>query len=254
MGVDLTVVVTAHSESIVAGPTMRSAEAAVGVAESAGFRVERLIGLDAASERCRAFFTQPAMSRWFSVALDERDLGLARNALAKLANGRWLAFLDADDLFSENWLVEGARMLARAEAGGEKVILHPEVNVFFDGMNSALGNIAGDSALSTPYYWYVANYYDSLAIAPQEAFSEAPYVGRDRERGFGYEDWRWNLDTIAAGWQHAVVKDTIIFKRRRDMSLVFELAQKRSLLWDMEIMAIDQISESGSRRASQRIV
>ena len=53
--IDITVAVTAHSESVVAGPTMRSAETAIRAAEAEGFRVERLIGLDAPSDGFRSF-------------------------------------------------------------------------------------------------------------------------------------------------------------------------------------------------------
>lgn len=243
MIIDLTVAVTAHSETVVAGPTMASAEAAIQAVESAGYRVERLIGLDAASDHCRAFFMQNALKKWRTVDLGQRDLGLARNALAKIAKGQWIAFLDADDLFSENWLLEGTKMLIAAGAVGEKKILHPEVNLFFDAANSVLTNISQDDELFVSHYWYAANYFDSLTMASKKAFLDVPYVGRDREKGYAYEDWRWNLDTILAGWRHTVVKDTIIFKRRQDTSLVTELSQRRSLLWDIELMAVDVIRE-----------
>ena len=39
--------------------------------------------------------------------MHEGDLGRVRNALVPRATGRYIAFLDADDLFSENWLAEG---------------------------------------------------------------------------------------------------------------------------------------------------
>ncbi|SLN68949.1 glycosyltransferase family A protein [Roseisalinus antarcticus] len=245
MSADLTVALNAHSETVVAGPTMSSAEAAIAAAEAAGLTVERIIGLDRVSDGARAFFEQPAFDSWRRLELDCGDLGLSRNALAEAATGEIVAFLDADDLFSENWLSDGAAVLRAAAAGrdprGERLILHPEVNWFFDAARSVLVNPDQGSEFYTPLYWQMANYYDSLAMAPRTAFLEVPYAGRDKERGLGFEDWRWNIETIEAGWRHMTVPDTIIFKRRRDDSLVTQLGASRSVLWDLDALRIDRL-------------
>jgi hypothetical protein len=236
---DITLALTAHSETVVAGPTLNSADAAVEFARGRGFRVERILGLDRATEASRAYFLPRAREGWRVVELDAGDLGLARNALAEIAGGRFVAFLDADDLISENWLAAAGAALAAAEDEGRQVIAHPELNVFFDAAQSCLVNRPDTDALFAPAYWRHANYFDSLAMAPRAAFREVPYAGRDMEAGFGYEDWRWNLETTAAGWSHATVRDTIIFKRRRDISLLGELKREGTLLWDLDDLAID---------------
>jgi len=239
---DISVAVTAHSETVVAGPTMHSAEMAIRAAEAEGLRIERLIGLDAASDACREFFMQPAFSEWKVELLDNRDLGASRNDLAMRAKGRWIAFLDADDLFSYNWLLLGVERLRLAEKVGERVIVHPEMNWFFDGAASLLVNPAQHDPLFTPIYFYIGNYYDSLCIAPRKLHVEIPYVRRDVKNGIGFEDWRWNIETASAGWRHVIAEDTILFKRRQDSSLVIELGKQRSVLWKIEAMAIDSIS------------
>lgn len=244
--IDITVAVTAHSETVVAGPPMRSAEMAIQAAEAAGFRVERLIGLDSPSDNCRAFFSQPAYKDWKAVELNVRDLGLARNRLTEIATGRWIAFLDADDMFSENWLTLAARRLAEAEQAGQKVIAHPELNCFFDGVEFVLIKPAQDDPLFTPYYFYFGNYWDSLCMAPRAAVLETPYTARDRAGGFGYEDWQWNIDTMGSGWKHDTIRDTIIFKRRREASLVVEIGQLRAVVHGREIMAIDRMKSFSS--------
>ncbi|MFV0473281.1 MAG: glycosyltransferase [Pikeienuella sp.] len=237
--IHLTLALTAHSETIVAGPTIASARAALRALEAGGYSAEAIIGLDRATDGCRAFFSQPSLSDWPLGDLDFGDLGASRNALAELARGEVVAFLDADDLFSENWLLEGVRRLEKAKEMGEDLILHPELNVFFDAANSMLLNISQRDELYLGAYWAMRNYYDSLAMAPRRAFLDAPYAVRDRARNLGYEDWRWNLDTIARGWRHEIAPDTIIFKRRRDSSLVTELQAEQALLWPLEPLAID---------------
>ncbi|PPC80566.1 MAG: hypothetical protein CTY31_06300 [Hyphomicrobium sp.] len=80
-------------------------------------------------------------------------------------------------------------------------------------------------------------------MAPRELFSDVPYICSDFELGFALEDWLWNIQTIYAGWKHEIVKDTIIFKRRRDMSLVVKSSQRRTILWPVEALAIDEIAK-----------
>ncbi len=166
-GFDITLVVTAHDETVVSGPSMRSAETAISAAEAGGFRVERLIALDAPTLECRAYFSQASFHAWKRMEYDFLDPYRTRNASVEAARGRWIAFLDADDLFSENWLVLAAERMAQAEKGGEKAIVHPEINWFFDGANSVFVKPAQDEESFTPYYFYFANYYAMLCMAPK---------------------------------------------------------------------------------------
>ncbi len=237
---DITLALNVHSESVVAGPTLASAHAAVKAARARGFDVEMIVGLDNPTDECRAYFERLGTQGWRVIELEAGDLGLARNGLVEVARGHVVAFLDADDLLSENWLAEGSAKILADEAAGIQSIMHPELNLFFDAAGSCMGNRSDDDPLFTSSYWQHANYYDSLAMATRRTFEEIPYVGRDKERGFGYEDWRWNLDTMDAGWRHSIVKDTIIFKRRRDVSLLSELGSKKTLLWSMERLSCDK--------------
>lgn len=238
---DICVAITAHSETIVAGPTVASAEAAISRAEAEGQNVERIIGLDNATNECAEFFSQPRFQDWRIIRLDKGDLGGARNELAKESHSDIIAFLDADDLFSENWLSAGQSILQKSIASGAKVILHPEINMFFDGHKSVLNTLSDSDPYFTPYYYYCRNYFDSLVMAPRQAFLDVPYRTRDKAYGFGYEDWRWNIDTTSDGWVHEIVPDTIIFKRRQDTSMVIELGQKRSVLWPSRDLLIDNV-------------
>lgn len=238
--IDLTVVVTAHSETIVAGPAMRSAERAILHAEAAGFSVERLIGFDAPTNECRAYFSQSSFSIWKPMEFDFRDQGRTRNELAKLASGNWVAFLDADDLFSENWLTIGAKSLAEAKHRDQRVIVHPEIYWFFDAAQSALVSPGQGDPLFLMQYFYFANYYDALCLAPRDAYQDIPYADRDINGGFAYEDWQWNIETMWAGWQHIIAKNTIIFKRRRDNSQTIESSSRKASIRSVEGMAVGQ--------------
>lgn len=245
---DLTVVVTAHNETVVCGPTMKAADDAIESARDRGFTVQPVITFDKATEATRAYLGQGRFDHWERWEMHEGDLGRVRNALLPRTEGRFIAFLDADDLFSENWLADGVAVLDEAEQAGRRLIAHPELNVLFDGANSVLVNIDQDSPLFTPYYTYFRNYHDSLCLTPRQAHLDIPYVSRDIPNGLSFQDWQFSIETMAAGWEHVVVPDTIIFKRRRDFSLVVESSNRKSIVRKLPHLAIDRVGGLGRVR------
>lgn len=249
---DITVVVTAHNETLVTGPTMQAAEISIAYAEANGFSVERVIALDKATDDCRACMTQPAYDDWTKIELQEGDLGRTRNAIVSELKGRFIAFLDSDDLFSENWLAEAAEVLIEAEKASERVIVHPELNWFFDGGSMVRAKPGQDDPLFVPEFFALSNYYDSMCMAPREAHLEFPYVSRDIPNGLSFQDWQFNIETIAGGWKHRIARDTIIFKRRRDSSLVTESRDRKSIVRHIPPMAIDRIRDLGKPGATQK--
>lgn len=238
---DLTLIVTAHDETLVCGPTMEAADVAVGAARAAGYTVQTIVALDRATEATTAYFHQSHFDHWERWTMHEGDLGRVRNVLMPQTSGRFIAFLDADDLFSENWLADGLDTMIAAEDRGDRVIAHPEVNIIFDGGRYLWHNLDQDSPLFTPYYLYVRNCYDSLCLAPREAHLAVPYVTRDVPHGLSFQDWQFAVETMSRGWKHVVVPDTIIFKRRRDSSLVVESLNRKSIIRSLPEMAIDRI-------------
>lgn len=251
---DLTLIVTAHDETAVAGPTMRAADLAVACARERGYSVQPVIALDRATDATTAYFTQSRFDHWERRVMHEGDLGRVRNALLPQVDGAWIAFLDADDIFSENWLAEALDTAVAGRARGEELIAHPELNVMFDRNLAVTRNVDQDSPLFTPYYFYVRNYYDSLCLAPREAHLEVPYSPRDIPNGLSFQDYQFSIETMSRGWKHVVVPDTIIFKRRRDTSLVMESKGRRAIVRSLPEMAIDRVRDlaRGARRSPPR--
>lgn len=246
MTVDLALVVTGHDETVVAGPTMHSADLAVAAARATGVTVRPIIALDAATEATAAYFGQPLFDHWERQVHHEGDLGRVRNRVVQELDCRYVAFLDADDLFSENWLAEGVAALDALAAEGEtRVVAHPELNVVFDGVRTVQVSLDQRSPLFTPHYLYLRHYYDSLCLAPREAHLEHPYVSRDVPNGLSYQDFHFTIETLESGWRHLAVRDTIIFKRRRDFSLVTESTARKSVVRRLPGMAIDRVRDLG---------
>src|SRR6185503_3528769 len=100
-------------------------------------------------------------------------------------------------------------------------------------------------ALFSPHFFYFLNYYDALCMSPRVAHLEIPYASRDIIDGFGHEDWQWSIETMAAGWSHVIIRNTIVFKRRRDSSISAETEARRGIIWAVGPMAIENILNLG---------
>lgn len=245
---DFTLAITAHSETVVAGPTIHSARAALAPLIARGLSVQLLMGLDSCTEDCRAFMTQPDLDDFERHEFTFRDQGQTRNALVERATGEFLAFLDADDLFSENWLSVCYDMLGAARDAGQKTIIHPELNWQFDGINHVYSNPAQDHAFFSPHVLATANYYDAMCAAPTDLWRTLPYPDRAVAQGFAFEDYQWFVEATALGWTHAVGPDTIIFKRRRDSSQTSESRGNNVLIRAIDALAIDNLGHPNLAR------
>ncbi|MCC0022614.1 MAG: glycosyltransferase family 2 protein [Hyphomicrobiaceae bacterium] len=240
---DLTLAITAHSEALVAGPTMHSARAAVERILTAGYTVQLLLGLDNCTDECRAYMTQEAFSDFETHEFAFGDQGKTRNALADLATGHWLAFLDADDLFSENWLIRSIEVLKAAEERGEDAISHPELNWQFDAISNVNSNPADDHPFFSGRVLVTSNYYDAMCVAPRRLWQELRYPDRAVKDGYAFEDYQWFVEATALGWRHLIAPDTIIFKRRRDFSQTYESRSNKVLIRSLEALAIDKAAD-----------
>jgi glycosyltransferase involved in cell wall biosynthesis len=238
---DISIIITAHAEGVIAGPTIRSVLLAMEHLSSEGVLFECIVGLDRPTETTSLMFSDPSLNGWTIINLDYGDPFLVRNHLGRKANGEFIAFVDGDDLVSFNWFFRAVQKLREAQVKGERIIAHPELNWIFDKQNGVSVKVGQDDDLFCPHHFYFENYYDMMAVYPRSLLDEVPYSCRDVERGYGFQDWQWNLETIQRGWKHIVVEDTAIFKRRRWGS-ISEINKKREAVCRfVDVLAIDNI-------------
>lgn len=226
MNADVTAVMTAHHEGSMATPGLTSFLEAIDHArEALSIDIEPIVMLDRPDSATIEELGRVEDLGCTLVTLDLGDQGLVRNEAVRRADGRMVAFLDADDLWSTNWLTEAYRI-----ADGEpSVIVHPEMDWFFGDSGHVFLHADQTDPQFRPGFLRLANYWDALCLAPRQTHVEHPYARRDVEGGFAYEDWHWNLETLAAGHQHRVARGTIHFKRRRDDSQTMKATAARVL-------------------------
>lgn len=218
--VDVTLLVTFHREGILAHSTLNSLERCRLFAENVGISTEYIWVFDSIDEETRRVVTaHPTFGGPVTyVDVSHKDLGASRNSGIEIASGHAIAILDGDDYFSTNWI---ANAWITLQDYGKKCILHPELVINF-GAHAAYGwhmdqrsNEFNINGLLTNNYWTSWNF------SARDTYFECPYITtRPLETGFGYEDWHWNCETIAHGYVHRPVKNTVGFYRRKQVSLV----------------------------------
>ncbi len=215
-GPDVSVVLTAHGEGRLAHRSVRSAQRTMAPARELGVRIEFLAILDSPSPETRAYFERhrSAFDAIHEVAF--RDLARTRNAGVERSLGRYVAFLDADDLFSESWIDAAFRMAERLGGERGRSVLHPSHIVEFGNRLGIFEGCDGTDPGFDSLALLQGNYWTAMVFVAREVARAIPYEDSIVGSGFGYEDWHWNCETVAAGVVHRVVPGTAHFIRRKE--------------------------------------
>lgn len=226
--VNVSAVMTTHGEGALAAVSYSNLLTCAEYAEAAGIRVEKVVVMDRPDDYTRANFDGLSDESVRVVETDFGDQGRVRNFMAEHVSGDYIAFLDGDDMWSENWLFEAWQFLEADPR--DNLIAHPEFNWFFSGTASVIVNTDQESELFDEQFLRHANYWDAMCMAPRRTHLDMPYCNRQIKAGFAFEDWHWNCETVEAGYVHKVIADTIHFKRRRSNSQTTEASSNRSCI------------------------
>ena len=213
----VSVVVTAHREGLLAWPSLQSLDRAVRFVRDRGHVVEIIVTLDQADAATRAVVLSWAEPEVTVLTCEVGDPGLARNLAVASAKCEFIAFLDSDDLWGENWL---AAALEAATADPRDIVWHSEVSIYFGGENYIFRNIdmeAEDFKLDSLLF---SNYWSCLFFCSTERMRRTKFGPTDRGKRLGHEDWAWHRDSILDGAIHKVVKGTGHFVRLKTVNSV----------------------------------
>jgi len=210
--IDVTAIITAHGEGLLAGPALASYWAAIDEARSLGIVVEALVVLDRPTALTQKMFSAVDSRGGRVILNNDGDPGMTRNRGVEESRGKYVTFLDADDLWGCQWI---ALSHAFCEANGEKAIAHSEMNLVFGEHRLAWFHEDSEATDFDVGYQRIANYWDAMCFAPREILVKIPFEKNAIRDGYAHEDWHWNNVTLEAGFSHRPVPGTVHMKRRR---------------------------------------
>lgn len=215
--VDVTLLVTFHSEGILAHSTLNSIERCREYAEKAGISTEYVWVLDSISEETKeVLMRHPTRSKNVQIIeVSHRDLGQSRNSGISIANGTAIAILDGDDYYSTNWIERAWHYLKEY---GDDSIIHPEFVVTFGAHSAYCRQTDQDYEAAS---LLMGNCWTSWSFALRSTYQRYPYAKTSPlQTGFGYEDWHWNCEITAYNYTHRLALETVGFYRRKASSLI----------------------------------
>jgi glycosyltransferase involved in cell wall biosynthesis len=210
--IDVSCVINAHREAHVIHPTIVSVKRAIDYARGCGLVVDLHVVLDRPDERTINVVQRNLEGEGEVHTVAFGDLANSRNHAVKQVSGKYVAFVDGDDLWSQNWIVSSFQV---AEVSEGDAVFHPEYNIYFGNtwrhvfhhVDMASDDFEIEALLRS-------NYWTALSFARNELYKRFPYRENTIRHGFGYEDWTWNCETIKAGIVHRIVPGTAHYIRK----------------------------------------
>ena len=226
---DVTIVTLTHAEGLLSFRSLKSAKRSADYAETYGLKVEVLVVMDNPTLQTKNCIESNGAFYSSLYLTDFSNPSKAREFGALQAKGKYLAFLDGDDLFSQNWVLEAFTFINNAKK--KDIVLHPEYNLIFETEHLLVKNLDQESPDFKKLILFESNPWSALSFVSRDIFLQLPHKDFAAVGGYGYEDWHWNCETIARGYIHKVVPKTAHFiRRKKALSLSRQSSLRKDLL------------------------
>lgn len=215
MEFDIAAVILGHREGETSLASLRSFDNAVHAARAGGLRVQTIQHLDDPDPTTHGLFDRHRTRETVQILSMLRNSGLARNAAIEAVEAEYVALLDADDIWSIDWLTTAFDYLRTAPA---HVIAHPQFHFCFGNQTRILRLPDQESFEFDLDLMRVVDPWNGLGVCRTSIFRSIPLrTGADGSNAT-LHDWAWNLDTISAGHVHKVIPQTAVFRRVVDIA------------------------------------
>lgn len=249
--IDLSVVITAHDEGLIIHKTLRSVFDALDKVKEADYSYEVIIHVDNGDGATLDYLKRYEGNKEIKIFCNNfGDLGSSRNYAVKVSKGNMIAFLDGDDLISDNWFIKALEMVKMSK---KNIIVHPEAILTFGVNQPNILTIQVDSK-NTKRETVVlasANMWCSVAFAKKEVFKEHPY--KKLGKGYCYEDWIFNIETIEEDIPHRIAKDTVLFYRRSENSMLSSNNREGAVIPAMKLFDFRKMAKIATPELDKRL-
>lgn len=247
MTLELSILVAAHREGLIAHKTMRSIERSLSTFKDLEYEI--IVTIDNGDEATKSYFHNYKKLPITIYEIDEKDLAASRNFAVKKSSGKYISIVDADDLVSKNWLKSSINIIRNAK---EPCVLHTQYSVNFGTQDIIWEKFDSRSKEEDATIMVWANRWDSAIVTQREVLEKFPY--QPNTDGFGSEDWHFNSQTLAADIPHRVVSQTILFVRRKDVSEMTIQATDRRTVHYTELLSLEALRASHTYQESNNKV
>lgn len=239
--VDMSVIVTAHREGILAHKTMLSIFRATNKLEDIGLSYEIIVHIDNGSKETVDYFERYENDDRVRVLRNTfGDLSESRNFSVNSALGKYIAFIDADDLCSEGWLANSYTSIKdRTEA-----VARYSYTITFGNEETVVTDNEDVSLSDKNMYLFDSNMNGSSFVCRKEIYQDTPQ--RKNTPPYGSEDWQWTVDTMSKGIEHIAVPETAHFYRKDPLakpSLLASQSVSRASLSYSEFFNFDKVRQ-----------
>jgi glycosyltransferase involved in cell wall biosynthesis len=229
MNIDVTIVINLHSEGKIACATFESVIRSVDIASNSGLNCETIAIIDngdAATINVAEKYSDKVRIEQCSFG----DLSQSRNHGISLAKGLCCTFIDGDDIWGEEWILRSYKLIKKFDR--EKIIIHPQTNLFFGRALKPYFWVHPDMRYDSVSYDDIlsSNRWTALSFALSDTYRKFPYHENEIDKGYGYEDWLWHIETIYHGYLHIVADRTIHFIRRKSDGSLLQRSNKNAVL------------------------
>ena len=248
----ISAIMTFHSEKVLAHFALLGLERMRAVSDSHGIVTQLVAVLDSADdETVRIVMEHPAIRENDHILhVRNADLASSRNDGIAQATAPYIAILDGDDYYCGHWFVSALR---RAQSASEDVIVHPELTISFGAVHCVAETFDMESGDYPLAGCMMDHPWISCSFAKRDIYLKHPYQPTNlRTTGFGYEDWHWNVETLAHGVRHVTAAGTALFYRRKTSSMVVEMVQSGATVRPSRFFDEPERSPGGFACAEER--
>jgi glycosyltransferase involved in cell wall biosynthesis len=211
---DVSVCLFARNEGPWLYSSFTSIARSVAYAEKAGLSIDLVGVLYEPTELIEQVSQEFMGLPWRIIRLDTPNLGQARRTAAMASKGQHISFLDAGDLWSENWILAAVVASGRAAPA---VWRHEAVMQASEDYFDPAGYMCTFQPDEGDGYEYAAmlgeNPFSSSFLAPREVIAAVPFPSEVPERGWHNVDSWWNCNVVGEGYGHRIVPETFLYRR-----------------------------------------
>jgi hypothetical protein len=143
---------------------------------------------------------------------DFKDVGLSRNATVIKGESKYVGFVDAGDVWCNDWLLKTYQQILVNDSILD-CVYHPFITFFVmkDRNEFIIHPDTGDSFNKLTVI--LNNPWTSSFITTRQNLIKLPFKsGATRANSkFSFEDWSWNRDSLYLGFNHIQVHETVHF-------------------------------------------